>query len=214
VNINYDYIEEYIRSILKGGYGELSRLRDYANNNNIPIISPEVEQFIRILLKVSDAKNILELGTAIGYSALIMAEAANPDAKITTIEVRDDMYEMAKENISANKYSKRIRLIKGDAKEVVPKLNERYDFVFLDAAKGHYLGFFKDCIKKLNYGGIVVSDNVLYRGMVAKDELINKRDKTIVRRMRNYLDYISNLDGYITSVIPLCDGVALTYKEG
>lgn len=213
VDINYDYIEEYIKGILKSDSGKLKKMKDFANSNNIPIVSPEVGQFIRVLLKISNAKNILELGTAIGYSSLIIAEATGPDTNVTTIEIRKDMYEIAKRNINESKYEEKINIIEGDAREIIPQLDKKYDFIFLDASKGHYLDFFNDSIKKLNNGGIIVSDNVLYKGMVASDELVIRRKRTIVKRMRNYLEYISNLDGYITSVLPLGDGVSLTYKE-
>lgn len=212
-NINYNYIEEYIRSILPEDSGDLKKIKDYANRNNIPIIFPEVEQFIKVLLKIANVKNILEIGSAIGYSSLVMAESTSSDIRITTIEKRKDMYKIAKENISQSKYKDKIKIIQGDARDIVPELKGKYDFIFLDAAKGHYLEFFNDCVEKLNDGGIILSDNVLYKGMVANDELVIRRKKTIVKRMRNYLEYISKLEGYITSVLPLGDGVSITYKE-
>lgn len=195
------------------GSGNLNRIKDYANKNNVPIIFPEVEQFIRVLLKISNVKNILEIGSAIGYSSLVMAESTPSNVRITTIEKRKDMYKIAKENINQSKYKDKVKIIEGDARDVIPELEEKYDFIFLDAAKGHYLEFFNDCTKKLNDEGIIVSDNVLYKGMIASDELVIRRKKTIVKRMRNYLEYISDLDGYITSVLPLGDGVSITYKE-
>lgn len=195
------------------GSGNLNKIKDYANKNNVPIIFPEVEQFIRVLLKISNVKNILEIGSAIGYSSLVMAESTPSNVRITTIEKRKDMYKIAKENINQSKYKDKVKIIEGDARDVIPELEDKYDFIFLDAAKGHYLEFFNDCTKKLNDEGIIVSDNVLYKGMIASDELVIRRKKTIVKRMRNYLEYISDLDGYITSVLPLGDGVSITYKE-
>lgn len=195
------------------GSGNLNRIKDYANKNNVPIIFPEVEQFIRVLLKISNVKNILEIGSAIGYSSLVMAESTPSNVRITTIEKGKDMYKIAKENINQSKYKDKVKIIEGDARDVIPELEEKYDFIFLDAAKGHYLEFFNDCTKKLNDEGIIVSDNVLYKGMIASDELVIRRKKTIVKRMRNYLEYISDLDGYITSVLPLGDGVSITYKK-
>ncbi|MCG4585842.1 O-methyltransferase, partial [Anaerosalibacter bizertensis] len=109
VNINYDYIEKYIRSILPEGSGNLNRIKDYANKNNVPIIFPEVEQFIRVLLKISNAKNILEIGSAIGYSSLVMAESTPSNVRITTIEKRKDMYKIAKENINQSKYKDKVK---------------------------------------------------------------------------------------------------------
>jgi predicted O-methyltransferase YrrM len=213
-NINEEYIEEYIRSILPCKPEIFMDLEKYANENHIPIIHPEVAQFLILILKMKKPLNILEVGTAIGYSALIMAYGTQGKANITTIEKRQDMIDIAMNNINSSYYSGKIEILEGDAEEILPKLTGKYDFIFLDASKGHYLDFFRDCSKLLNDDGLIVSDNVLYKGMVASDELVVRRKKTIVKRMRQYLKYISDLEGFITSVLPLGDGVALTYKEG
>src|SRR5699024_5561264 len=105
--------------------------------------------------------------------------------------------------IRKTKYGKRIKIIEGNAEEILPKLNEKYDFIFLDAAKGQYMDFFNHCIKILKPGGIIVSDNVLFKGMVATDELVVRRKKTIVKRLREFLEYINEIDGYTSSVIPI-----------
>lgn len=174
---------------------------------------PEVGQFIKVILKITDPKNILEIGTAIGYSSLIMAKASSDMAKITTIEKRKDMVNIAKENINKSNYKDKINVLHGDARELLPKIDKKYDFIFLDASKGHYLDFFNKSIKLLKKGGVILSDNVLYKGMVANDELVHRRKKTIVKRMRSYLEYLSKLENYDTSIIPIGDGVALTYKK-
>lgn len=212
-NINYNFIKEYIENIVPERSRNLMELEDYAHAQKIPIISPEVGQFIKVLLKIIDAKNILEIGTAIGYSSILMAEIAGEDAKITTLERRKDMVKLAKENIKKSNFERKIKIIEGDAKEILPTLEKKYDFIFIDAAKGHYLEFFKKCDKLLKKGGILLSDNVLYKGMVADDKLVVRRKKTIVRRMRAYLKYLSEHKDYKTTVIPLGDGVALSYKE-
>ena len=124
------------------------------------------------------------------------------------------MIKIANDNIGNSIYKDRIKIIFGEAEEVLPNLKEKYDFIFLDASKGHYLDFFKSCSKALNNEGTIVSDNVLYKGMVATDKLVVRRKKTIVKRMRQYLKYISNLSGYSSCILPLGDGVAITYKEG
>ncbi|MFA5576446.1 MAG: O-methyltransferase [Tissierellaceae bacterium] len=211
--INEEYIEEYIRALLPDKQGYLKELEDYALEFHIPIVEPEVAQFLKLLLKMNKPKNILEVGTAIGYSALIMAESTGDDCKITTIERRGDMVDKAIENILGTRHRKKIRVIEGEAEEVLNSLNEKYDFIFLDAAKGQYMDFFKKCIKHLNIGGIIVSDNVLYKGMVATDKLVVRRKKTIVRRLREFLKYINEIEGYTSSTLPLGDGVALTYRE-
>ena len=213
-NINEKGVEEYIRNIIPLKESFLMDIEKYAENNHVPIIHPEVAQLIRVLIKISKPKRILEIGTAIGYSALVMANAMDKDGKIITIEKRDDMIQMAKKNIHDNGYSSMIEIIKGEAEEVLPNINDEFDLIFIDAAKGHYMEFFPHCIRNLVKGWIIVSDNVLYKGMVACDEFVVRRKKTIVKRMRGYLDYISNHKDLETSVIPIGDGVAITYKKG
>lgn len=212
-NINEEYIEEYIRSITPKNNDYLKELEKYAEENHVPIIEPEVAQLIKVLLKSKNTQNILEVGTAIGYSALIMAEATNGNAKITTIERRADMIKLAEENISKTPYKENIKILEGEAEEILPNLNEIYDFIFLDAAKGQYLEFFNYLIKFLKPGGLLVSDNVLFKGMVATDSLVIRRKKTIVKRLRSFLKYINEIEGYTSCIIPLGDGVAITHKE-
>ncbi|MFA7533622.1 MAG: O-methyltransferase [Tissierellaceae bacterium] len=211
--INEEYIEEYIRTLLPKSEGYFRELERYAEEFNIPIVQPEVAQLLRFLIKMNKPKSILEVGTAIGYSALIMAESTGKGSKITTIERRGDMVDKAIENISKTRYKNRIRIIEGEAEEILSKLNEKYDFIFLDAAKGQYMDFFNKCILRLNLGGVIVSDNVLYKGMVATDDLVIRRKRTIVKRLREFLKYINEIDGYTSSILPLGDGVALTYRE-
>lgn len=211
--INENYIEEYIREITPGNNDFFKELEDYAEKNNIPIVEPEVAQLLKVLIKIQKPKKILEIGTAIGYSSLIMAES-NDDVLITTIERNDEMIRLAKKNIAKTKYSSRIDILEGDANELLEELNEKYDFIFLDAAKGQYINFFDKSIKLLNEEGIIVSDNVLFKGMVASDKLVVRRKKTIVKRLRKYLQYINEKEGYISSTIPIGDGVSITYREG
>lgn len=211
-HINEEYIEDYIRSILPKNNEGLQEMEEYAKENHVPIIEPEVAQLLKVLLKTNKPKNILELGTAIGYSALIMAEAT-PNAQITSIERRADMILLAKENINKTPYKDRIKILEGDAEDVLLKLDGKYDFIFLDAAKGQYMDFFNKCTKVLEPGGIIVSDNVLFKGMVASDKLVIRRKKTIVKRLREFLKYINNTKGYTSCVIPIGDGVAITYRE-
>jgi len=210
-NINKDYIEEYIRKIIPKKDDFLIGLEKFADENHIPIIHPEVAEFMKVLIKIKGAKNILEIGTAIGYSAIIMAHSMD-EGRITTIERRQDMIDIARSNI--DKLSiKNIDIINGEAKEILPKLNQKFDFIFIDAAKGKYMEFLPYCIDMLEENGIILSDNVLFKGMVANDDLVERRKKTIVRRMRKYLDYISNHESLTTSIIPIGDGMAISYKE-
>ena len=212
-NINEEYIEKYIRSIIPKREDYLATMETYAQENYVPIIEPEVAQLLKVLLKSNNPKNILEVGTAIGYSALIMASSTSDDCQITTIERRSDMVELAQQNIVQSPYKDKIRIIEGDAIDILPNLNSEYDFIFLDAAKGQYLEFFNYCIEFLKPGGMIVSDNVLFKGMVASDALVIRRKKTIVKRLRAFLEHINNLEGYTSCVLPVGDGVALTYRE-
>ena len=212
-SVNEDYITSYIRDITPQRTGQLKILEDYARENNVPIIEPEVGQLIKVLLKLHKPKEILEVGTAIGYSALLMGQNLEGDWSITTMERNPQMIEKARENFRESGLEDRIRIIEGDARKTFPHLTKKYDFIFLDAAKGQYmefLGYAKDLLKP---GGLIVSDNVLYKGMVASDDLVVRRKRTIVNRLREFLEYISNMQGYTSSVLPLGDGVALTYKE-
>ena len=211
--INEDYIEKYIRGILPKSKGNLTKLEEYASSNHIPIIQKEVVQLLKVILGISNPRNILEIGTAIGYSALVMASSTHDNCAITTIERRRDMIELALKNIYDTRYRNRINILHGDAVEVLPKINKMFDFIFLDASKGHYLEFFIECMNLLENGGLIVSDNVLFRGMVACDDLVVRRKKTIVKRLREYLNYINNLEGYETCIVPIGDGLALTYKK-
>ena len=212
-NIVNNLVEEYIRTTLKDKEGILRELEIYAKENNVPIVHKEVSELLKVLLKVDRPKNILEVGCAIGYSSILFATTVGDDVKITTIERNEDMIERAKENIKRAGFENNITILEGDAEELLSKVEGEFDMIFLDAAKGQYKLFYDMVIDKLKIGGILISDNILYKGMVAHDDFVVRRKKTIVKRMRNYLDYICNCDYLSTSLIPIGDGVALSYKE-
>ena len=211
-NINKSYIEDYVRGLIPKKDDFLSDIEEYGNQNNVPIVHPEVAQFLKVLVRMNKPKRVLEVGTAIGYSSLVMASCMS-EGEIITIERNSDMVKIATENISKNNYEDTIKIIEGDAEEILNNLEGKFDFIFLDAAKGHYKEFFSIFIDKLNPGGIVVSDNILFKGMIATDDLVIRRKKTIVKRMRDYLEYISNEESLETTVIPMGDGVAISYKK-
>ena len=213
-NIVNDLVEEYIRETLAEKDGLLKELEDYAHENNVPIIHKEVSDLLKVILKIHKPKRILEIGCAIGYSSIFFASVLGGDVEIITTERNEVMIEKAKENIKIAGLEDKITILEGDAEETLKTIDGEFDMIFIDAAKGQYQLFFDLVIDRLKKGGLVVSDNILYKGMVAHDDFVVRRKKTIVKRMRNYLDYICTCDYLSTSLIPIGDGVALSYKEG
>lgn len=211
--ICYDYINDYIRKTIKKNQGILKELESFAAENHVPIVQPEVAKLLQVLGKLARPRRILELGTAIGYSAVLLSGVLGPDGIIDTIDRYELMLESARENIKRAGLEERINIIEGDALEVLRCLDKKYDMIFLDAAKGQYGEFLPECLRMLSPGGLLVSDNILYKGMVASDGLVVRRKKTIVKRMRSYLDTICNMEELDTSIIPIGDGVAVSYKR-
>lgn len=212
-NIVNKEVERYIRETLKDKDGLLKELEEYALEYNVPIVHKEVSDMLKVLLKVQKPKNILEVGCAIGYSSILFSTSTNGEAKIITVERNETMIEKAKENFKKSGFDNNITLLEGDAEELLKNVEGEFDMIFLDAAKGQYKLFYDLVIDKLKVGGLLISDNILYKGMIADDTLVMRRKKTIVKRMRNYLDYICNCDYLSTSLIPIGDGVALSYKD-
>lgn len=213
-NIVDKYVEKYIRETIPQNEGVIRSMELYAKEHNVPIIQPEVAKFLEVMIKTSNTKRILEIGTAIGYSSIIFTRAMDGKGEVITIELRKDMYDLANENILKAGYKDNIKVLLGDAREIIGGVEGKFDMIFLDAAKGHYLKFLLDCIDMLKNNGIIVSDNVLYKGMVATNEYLVRRKITIVKRMRKYLSYISNHPQLTTSIIPIGDGIALSFKKG
>ena len=212
-NIVNNLVEDYIRNTLKEKEGLLKELEIYAKENNVPIVHKEVSDLLKVLLKVQRPKKILEVGCAIGYSSILFASSLDGEVEIITVERNEKMIEKAKENIKHAGLEDKITILEGDAEELLKTVDGEFDMIFLDAAKGQYKLFYDMVIDKLKVDGLLISDNILYKGMVAHDDFVIRRKKTIVKRMRNYLDYISNCDYLDTSLIPIGDGVALSYKN-
>jgi predicted O-methyltransferase YrrM len=211
--ICYSYINEYIRNTIKGSEGFLRELEEFARQNNIPIIEPEVARLLIVLGNIIKPSHILEVGTAIGYSAILLSDLLQPGGKLDTIDRHEYMIDKARENIKIAGKENIINIIAGDAADILKCLDKNYDFIFLDGAKGQYLELLPECLRMLNKGGLLISDNVLYKGMVANDELIVRRKKTIVKRMRNYLEDICKNHQLETCIMPIGDGVAISYKK-
>ncbi|HCC07441.1 MAG TPA: O-methyltransferase [Clostridiales bacterium] len=211
----YEYIEEYIRKVQPKLDIELEAVRAQAEESHVPIIKPEVASLIHTLLAIKKPKRILEIGTAVGFSANLMCKYLVSDGEIITIERNADMYKKALENIKKLKTENKIKVIFGDAIEEMTKISGKFDVIFIDAAKGHYDTFYNDSLLLLAEEGMIIADNVLYKGLVAceKDEIV-RRHKTIHKRMRSFIDMIMNNPEFESTLIPVGDGIIISKKIG
>jgi predicted O-methyltransferase YrrM len=213
-SISREYIQEYIRSNIAPSDDLLVCIEQYAGENRIPIIQPEVAKLLEVLIKGFKSLRILEVGTAIGYSAIVMARAAGKGCRVVTIEIDPDLVKRARDNIDKSGFDGNIEVIWGDAVTVINNLAEKYDLVFVDGAKGHYGEMLDSILDLMVPGGVLVCDNVLFRGMVASDSLVKRRKITIVKRMRCFLESITRHPLLDTSIVPIGDGVSISVKEG
>jgi predicted O-methyltransferase YrrM len=212
--INYPEIVYFLRNTIKRETGYLKELEDFALKNHIPIIQPESAAFIKTLVMLKRPQRILEVGTAIGYSATIMLEAMDKSGIIDTIEIDEQIAEIAKRNIKKMGYDNRIRVIIGDASEVLECINSPYDLIFLDAAKGQYCEYLEHAVRLLRPEGLLLSDNVLYKGGVVQGENAPHKHRTIAVNLKKYLYEICHDESLETSVIPIGDGMAISLKKG
>ena len=192
----------------------LNQLEKYSKETNVPIIRPSMQSFLKLLLAMKQPKRILEVGCAIGFSALLMSEYGPEDCHITTIEKYEKRIPLAKENFAKAGKEDRITLLEGDAVEILKKLDDTYDFIFMDAAKGQYIHFLPDLLRLLAKDGLLVSDNVLQDGDVLESRFaVTRRNRTIHSRMREYLYTLKHTEELTTAIVPLGDGVALSIKQ-
>lgn len=211
--ITYDYMEEYIRSLIPERNGILNEMEKFARENGVPIVQKETGVFLEFMTSMKKPKRILELGTAIGFSSILMYQAAGTEPEIVTIERDERMIELANINLKKFNLDHNIKIEEGDCLEILEKLKEPFDLIFMDAGKGHYNHFLPHCLRLLSEDGVIVADNVLFRGMVASQELVKRRKITIVKRMRTYLELVTQDENLITSVIPMGDGIAVTKRR-
>ncbi len=205
----------FINSFDKGNPVFLDELEKEALSDQVPIVRKQTQNLLRFLMEAREPKEILEVGTAIGFSALLMSEYAPPACRITTIEKVEERIARARENFRKAGKEGRIALVEGDALEVLDGLPGGYDFVFLDAAKGQYPHFLPKVLRLMRDGGMLVSDNVLQDGDVMESRFaVARRDRTIHARMREYLYELTHHEQLTTCILPVGDGVALSVKRG
>lgn len=204
----------YINSLDTGNGVFLDELERDALRDDVPIIRQDMQSFLKVMLALHKPKKILEVGTAVGFSALLMADHTDADCRITTIEKYEKRIPIAKENFRKAGMQDRITLLEGDALEIMESLTETYDMIFMDAAKGQYIHFLPDALRLLRKGGVLISDNVLQDGDIIESHYaVERRNRTIYKRMREYLYVLKHTDGLLTSIIPVGDGAAVTVKQ-
>ena len=203
----------FINSLDRGNAPYLDELEKRAKEDDVPIIRKDTQALLKFLMAQSRPKNILEVGCAIGFSALLMAEYSDPDTKITTIEKFEKRIPIARDNFIKYDTNNKITLLEGDATEILKTLSPGYDFIFMDAAKGQYINFLPDCLRILNKGGLLVSDNVLQDGDVIESRFaVTRRDRTIHARMREYLYELKHNDALNTVILTVGDGMTLSVR--
>lgn len=211
--MNTGRIEKYIDLTQEQLPDYLMDIRENALENGIPIIRPSVQGFLRFMMRYAKPGNILEIGTAVGFSSLLMHEYA-PDAHITTIENYEPRLVTARENLE--RYGgDTITLCEGNAEDILPGLDdEAYDFVFLDAAKGQYIVILPQIVRVLKHGGLLVADNCMQDGDVIESRYaVRRRDRTIHDRMREYLSAVSVHPELSSAILPMADGVTVSYRK-
>ena len=221
MNITNNIITAFINTFYKNENKDLQELRAFAEAQHVPIILRDTEGLLLNLLRIKKPKKILEIGAAVGYSACCFAEGC--DCRVVTIESSPQAFEIARNNIENMGFSDRVTVLSGDAREVLVKLAEEaeeaakddpeggFDVVFIDAAKSHYKAFWDLAMPLCNDEAMIICDNVLMKGMTASDEYDpGKKYKTSIRKMREFIQYITDLPYADTCILPVGDGVSIS----
>lgn len=213
----YERTAAYIESLDTGNTEFLNKLEVYSLETFVPIIKKPVQNFLKLILSIKKPKRILEVGTAIGFSSILMAEYSGKDCHITTIEKYEKRFPIAEENFLKSGYKDKITFIKGDATEVLEKLahnGEKFDFIFMDAAKGQYINFFPNIMRLLDTDGVLISDNALQDNEIIQSKYaVTRRNRTIHKRMREYLFSLTHNEELITTIIPIGDGITVSSRR-
>ena len=191
----------------------LEEMRLFARQSWIPVILDDSLEYIENLLSKKSVKNILEIGTAIEYSAICFSKFLMYDGKIDTIEIDKQRIMLAKANIDMYKLNDKVNIIEGDALTVLPKLNKKYDFIFIDGPKSHYIEYLPLCLKMLNDDGVIIADNVNYKGMVKGEEKVKHKQRTAVTRLREFIDKVKNDEGLNNELVDIGDGILVITKK-
>ena len=200
----------FIDSLDRGNTALLNTIEKEALEQRVPIIRKSMQSLLKFILAYGKPKNILEVGTAIGFSALLFAEYAPADCHITTIEKYEKRIPVARDNFRRAGREEQITLLEGDATEILERLEGSYDLIFMDAAKGQYITFLPQVLRLLSPGGILISDNVLQEGEIIESRFaVTRRNRTIHARMREYLYEIKHHPQLETCILPVGDGVTL-----
>jgi predicted O-methyltransferase YrrM len=207
----------YINSLDSGNTEVLDTIEREALDSYVPIIRKEMQSFLKLLLAMQKPKRILEVGTAVGFSAILMAEYNPYPCEIVTIENYEKRIPIARENFIRAGKDNQITLIEGDATEVLkdtnPPFDEPFDMIFMDAAKGQYINFMPDIMRLLKKDGVLVSDNVLQDGDIIESHfVVTRRNRTIYKRMREYLYELTHREDLVTAVLPIGDGITVSTK--
>ena len=217
MNITNDIISAYIENLYTNRNEELLELRGFAEQNHVPIIMKDTEGLLKTLMKLKKPAHVLEIGTAVGYSSCVFADACG--CQVTTVETNEEMADIAEENIRNFGLDNKINVVRGDARDLLRQLQNlteseekgQFDIVFIDAAKSHYRDFWDLSLPLLTNEGVIICDNVLQKGMTASDEFdTKKRYKTSIKKMREFLIYINGLENVETTVLPVGDGVSVS----
>ncbi|WP_318709093.1 O-methyltransferase [Candidatus Acetatifactor stercoripullorum] len=203
----------FIDSLDRGNPAFLDEIEKYAVREQVPVIRKSMQSLLKFILAYAKPRSILEVGTAIGFSALLMSEYAPSDCAITTIEKYEKRIPVARENFRRAGREDRIKLLEGDAMELLPALEGGFDLIFMDAAKGQYIHFLPEILRLLKPGGLLISDNVLQEGDVAESRFaVTRRNRTIHARMREYLYQLKHHPQLETVILPVGDGVTLSTR--
>lgn len=204
----------FINSFDTGNTEILDAIEKEALDTYVPIIRKEMQSFLKLLLAMQKPMKILEVGTAVGFSAILMAEYGPANCEITTIENYDKRIPIARENFVRAKKERQITLLEGDAQEILPTLQGAFDLIFMDAAKGQYINFMPEVLRLLKKDGVLVSDNVLQEGDIVESHyVVERRNRTIYKRMREYIYELTHNEQLVTAILPVGDGITVSVKK-